>query len=37
MPAGGRVVFVKRREARAVISFLAERPVVVDRPGSVGA
>lgn len=34
---GGRVVFVKKREARAVISFLAERPVVVDRPGSVGA
>lgn len=34
---GGRAVFVKRREARAVISFLVERPVVVDRPGSVGA
>ncbi len=34
---GGRVIFVKRGAARAVIAFLAGRPVVVDRSGRVGA
>lgn len=34
---GGRVIFVKRGTARAVISFLTGRPVIVDRAGGVSA